>query len=256
MASPLHLLPAALRARIRQRLTRLARPAWLGTLHRTTPLSDHWGKERGTPIDRHYIARFLDTHRDDIHGHVLEVKDRGYVDVFGASLTQVDVLDVDQTNTGATIVADLCTADAVPSDEFDCIILTQTLQFIFDPTAAIRHLHRMLRPGGVLLTTVPSITKSDRVLNDRDYWRFTSPACRRLFGETFGNEHVEVDSYGNVLTAIAFLMGMGREELSYGDLDTRDDRFPVLITVRAVKAAGRTTDDSSHGSVARDRSSL
>jgi len=241
MPSPLRLLPPALRTRVRRGLVRLARPAWLGMLHRTTPLSDHWGMERGTPIDRHYIARFLDAHRDDIRGHALEVKDSGYVDMFGAAVTRVDVLDIDRTNSAATIVADLCSADAVPSDEFDCIVLTQTLQFIFDVTAAIRHLHRMLRPGGVLLTTVPSIIRSDRVLGNQDYWRFTTTTCRRLFGETFGDQYVDVGSFGNVLAAVAFLMGMAREELSRGELDTHDDRFPVLITVRVVKAAGHTT---------------
>ncbi len=161
MESPLDILPPTLRTRVRRRLARLARPAWLGTLHRTTPLSDHWGMERGTPIDRHYISQFLGAHRGDIHGHVLEVKDHRYVDMFGAAVTRIDVLDIDRTNSAATLVADLCAADVVPSDEFDCIVLTQTLQFIFDATAAIRHLHRILRPGGVLLTTVPSIIRSE-----------------------------------------------------------------------------------------------
>ena len=99
----------------------------------------------------------------------------------------------------------------------------------------------MLNPGGVLLTTVPSIIRSDRVLGNQDYWRFTTTTCRRLFGETFGDQYVDVGSFGNVLAAVAFLMGMAREELSRGELDTHDDRFPVLITVRAVKAAGHTT---------------
>ena len=237
MRSPLHLLPRGVRTGVRRRFARLARPAWLGTLHRTTPLSDHWGLERGTPIDRHYIWRFLDAHREDIHGHVLEVKDSAYVDTFGEAVTRVDVLDIDETNSDATIVADLCAADAVPSDEFDCIVLTQTLQFTFDVAAAIGHVHRMLRPGGVLLSTVPSIIKTDRVLMNQDYWRFTMPTCRRLFGDLFGADHVEVNSYGNVLTAVAFLMGMAQEELSLAELDTRDDRFPVVISVRAVKTA-------------------
>ena len=33
------------------------------------------GRDRGTPIDRHYIERFLDEHRADIRGRVLEVRD-------------------------------------------------------------------------------------------------------------------------------------------------------------------------------------
>jgi hypothetical protein len=33
---------------------------------------------------------------------------------------------------GATIVGDLTRADHIPSDSFDCVNLTQTLQFIYD----------------------------------------------------------------------------------------------------------------------------
>ena len=42
----------------------------LGTIRRTTPLSDHWGRERGTPVDRYYIERFLAAERDVIRGRV------------------------------------------------------------------------------------------------------------------------------------------------------------------------------------------
>jgi ubiquinone/menaquinone biosynthesis C-methylase UbiE len=174
------------------------------------------------------------------------VKDRRYIDMFGTHVTRADILDIDRANSAATIVADLAAADAVPSNQFDCIVLTQTLQLVFDLTSAIRHLHRMLRPGGVLLMTVPSITRADRHQQSHDYWRFTPPTCLRLFGDTFGAEHVLVRSYGNVLTAVAFLMGMAREELSRSDLETQDDLYPVLIAVRAVKAAGHTTDGHAH----------
>src|ERR1044071_9523598 len=91
--------------RLRQRLRRFARPAWLGSLHRTTPLSDHWGFDRGTPLDRYYIGRFLEEHRQDIHGRVLEVKDSNYTDRYGVGVQRRDVLDIDPSNPHATIVA-------------------------------------------------------------------------------------------------------------------------------------------------------
>ena len=50
----------------RKRLRRLVRPAWLGTIRRTTPLSERHGYDRGTPVDRYYIERFLEEHRRDI----------------------------------------------------------------------------------------------------------------------------------------------------------------------------------------------
>lgn len=229
-------LPAERRRLLRQRLRRLARPAWLGTLRRVTPLSNQWGFDRGTPVDRYYIERFLEEHRGDIRGRVLEVKDSGYTDRFGTAVARRDVLDIDAGNPNATIVADITAADVVASDSFDCFVLTQTLQLILDTRAALGHAHRILRPGGVLLATVPCISRIiPRYGLTTDYWRFTAASCSALFGEAFGPGAVAVRPYGNVLAATAFLAGMAREELSPRELDAADEYFPVIIAVRAVK---------------------
>src|SRR5512140_143153 len=91
----------------RQRfMRRLLRPAWLGTLRRTTPLSDYWGYDRGTPVDRYFMEHFLDEHRCDIRGHVLEVENSFYTQRFGVEVERAEVLDIDSTNPHATIVAD------------------------------------------------------------------------------------------------------------------------------------------------------
>jgi SAM-dependent methyltransferase len=226
------------RTRVHQWFDRLTHPAWRSALRSTAPLSSYFGSDRGTPVDRFSIETFLHEHRRDIRGHALEVKDRGYLDRFGSAVTHVDVLDIDANNPNATIVADLSAADAVASNQFDSIVLTQALQFIFDLDAAVGHLHRLLRPNGVLLATMPSITRMDRVLHDRDYWRFTTPSCQRLFGKRFAEDAVTVRSYGNMRTATAFLVGIAREELSARIVDIEDERFPVMIAVRAVKGLG------------------
>jgi len=202
-------------------------------LHRTTPVSPTWGFERGTPIDRVYIDAFIRRHRGDIRGHTLEVLDTRYSGQFGSRVTRRDVLDVDAANPAATIVADLTRADSVPADTFDCFILTQTLQYVSDPAAAIGHAHRMLRPGGVLLATVPSIIRSEQDRTDR--WRFTELSCQELFGGSFGEDRIAVSADGNILAAIAFLSGMAREEFPAAKLAQSDPRFPVVISVRAVK---------------------
>jgi SAM-dependent methyltransferase len=221
---------------LRQGLRRLLRPARLGVLHRTRPLSDFWGFDRGTPVDRHYIESFLAGHREDVRGRVLEVQDSLYTDRFGTAVERRDVLDVDAKNPRATIVADLAAADTVPSGLFDCFILTQTLHLIYDTRAALGHARRLLRPGGVLLATLPAVSRVTRGAAASDYWRFTPASAAALFGEAFGPGSVSVHSYGNVLTAVAFLSGMAREELSARELETRDEHFPVVIAVRAVKA--------------------
>ena len=146
----------------RQRLRRLRRPAWLGTVRRTSPLSDHFGRERGTPVDRYYIERFLQENRERIRGRVLEVKDSDYTRRFGVDVSRSDVLDIDDRNPDATVVADLVVAGGVEAAAFDCFILTQTLHYIFDVGAALEHVHRILRPGGTVLCTVPVVSRIGR----------------------------------------------------------------------------------------------
>jgi len=223
------------RHRWAQRLRRLLQPASLGALRRTTPLSDVHGFDRGTPVERHYIERFLETHRQDIRGRVLEMGDSHYTRRYGAAVARADVLDIVPDNPHATIIADLTAADAIPADSFDCFIFTQTLHLIYDVPAALAHTHRILRPGGVLLATVPGV---GRVANPGDgttYWSFTTASCTRLFGEAFGQASIAVAAHGNVLTCIGRLMGLACEDLSRAELDLDDPRFPLVVTVRAVK---------------------
>jgi SAM-dependent methyltransferase len=225
-----------LRARLRKRLRRITRPALLGTVRRTKPLSDVWGRDRGEPIDRYFIERFLDEERTHIHGHVIEVLNNDYTLRFGVDVVRSDVLDIDRGNQEATILADLRRADSIAANTFDCFILTQTLQFIDDVPAALRHAHRILRPGGTLLCTVPTVSRIGRSYLETEYWRFTVAGCQALFSRVFEGGDVQVGSRGNVLVAMAFLLGMAQEELRARELETDDPFFPVIVTVRATKA--------------------
>jgi SAM-dependent methyltransferase len=228
-------LPPGKAEPLRRRLRLLARPARLGTLRRTSPLSHDFGYDRGTPVDRYYIEQFLGAHRAQIRGHVLEVMDSTYTERFGTDVTQKDVVDIDPHNSLATIVTHLAAADAIPDETFDCFILTQTLQYIYDLRSAIAHAHRFLKPGGALLATLPALSP---IVDDdwlTDYWRFTPASCAALFGDVFGHESIRVREYGNVLTAIAFLAGMAYEELTPQELETHDSHLAMLIAVSAVK---------------------
>ena len=200
------------------------------------PVSRNFGLDRGKSVDRAYIHEFLWERRDDVHGRVLEIADSGYTDYLGeGAVTQVDVLHAKEDLPWVTLVGDLATGEGIPTGAFDCIILTQTLQLIYEVPAALRHCHRILKPGGTLLVTVPVVSRviaePDRFL---DYWRFTEHSCLRLFREYFGDD-VEVTSHGNVLSSVAFLMGMAHEELRRWELDHQDPNFAMLVTVRARK---------------------
>ena len=225
--------------RWRKKLRRLRRPAWLGTMRRTTPLSQHYGRDRGTPVDRYYIEQFLAAEHAAITGRVLEVLNADYTARFGSAVEQSDVLDVDPANANATIVADLAAADSIPTAAFDCFILTQTLQYIYDLDSALIHSHRILKPGGTLLCSVPTASQIDASHFASDYWRLTPAACSRLFGHAFEGGSIKIGARGNVLTAVAFLMGMAAEELTTKELDAEDPHFPLVVTIRATKRPSR-----------------
>jgi SAM-dependent methyltransferase len=221
-----------------------------GRLRRLRPVSRVRGADRGSPIDRYYIRHFLARYSGqnqyvlgDIRGQVLEVGDDTYTRMFGSAVTKLDILHADSSNANATIIADLAEAANIPSNTYDCVICTQVLLLIYDFRAAVHHLHRILKPNGILLATLPGISHVCRPDADLggDYWRFTTWSVRRLFGEFFAPENVVVDAYGNVLTAIAFLAGVAAEELKREELDARDPDYEVLVVVRAQKQAQQTS---------------
>ena len=215
----------------------------MGELRRLSPLSDTWGVDRGGPLDRYYIHNFLERQRPDIRGRVLEIKDNNYTHRFGAGVTRAEALDIDDANSQATIIADLTRPETVPEDAFDCFIFTQTLHIIYDIQSAVASTRRLLKPGGVVLCTVPAVSRvnyEDGGLESGDFWRFTAACVRRLFGDVFGADHVTVEGYGNVLACTAFLYGLAPRELTRQELDYVDPWFPLIFCIRAVKPSGQS----------------
>lgn len=208
-----------------------------GDMHSVHPFSIDFGYDRGGPVDRYYIENFLAKEAAHIQGRVLEIGDNEYtLNYGGARVKQSDILHVDEKNPKATFVGDISDAPHVPDNTFDALVLTQTLHLIYDFKAALRTCHRILKPGGVLLLTVPGITPIDHgEWKEIWYWSFTDKAMRKLMEETFPGGTSEVNTYGNVYAATSFLYGMGLPEVSKPKLDHNDPHYQVVITVKATK---------------------
>ena len=214
------------------------RPVSWGELRRVDPISRQFGLDRGRPIDRYYIEQFLNNHRRQVRGRCLEVEDDTYIRQFGGNaVTGSDVLHIQAGNPHATIVGNLESGQNIPTGIFDCIILTQTLQFIHDVRQAIQHAHNALRSGGTLLATVSGISQISRYDMDRwgEHWRFTDLAARRLFADVFGGGQVQVRTYGNVLAAVAMLQGLSADEITREELDHHDPDYQIIVAVCAQK---------------------
>lgn len=204
-----------------------------------TPVSRNFGFDRGQCIDRYYIETFLEQHRADIKGHVLEVLDDRYTRKFGDTrVTHSDVLQAAPANHDATIVGDLGTGENIPRETFDCLIVTQTFYLIYDVQSAIANCYAALKPGGVLLASFPGICQINSLDRELwgDFWRFTTMSVARLCKENFPTDDIEIKGHGNVLVAISYLDGLALEDMLPHELDYHDPDYDIIITARLVKS--------------------
>jgi SAM-dependent methyltransferase len=225
--------------RLRDQLGRESAAFEFGGFRKLSPVTDNWGAARGRPIDRAYIELFLSQHRGDIRGDVLEIGDNRYTLRFGDGRVRKSVIaDVSRDNGDSTVFADLVDAPQIPDCAFDCVILTKALERIFDVEAALRTVARILKPGGVALIIVPSISQigADATKPAELCWSFYPPTLRRLLARHFNPQKLTAESYGNVKTAISFLAGLALEDLAPDDLKHNDPRYPLLVAARAIKS--------------------
>jgi hypothetical protein len=213
-------------------------PVDWGGLRKVKPVSAVFGLDRGMPIDRYYIEKFLESNSDYIKGNIVEIAENTYSKKFCAAIEKSKLNILHYSNVeGAKYIGDLTDTSSLPENEFDCFICTQTFNFIFDLKSAIHGSHYLLKEGGVLLATLGGISQISKYDMDRwgDYWRFTVLSAKKLFEEVYGEGKVEVSSYGNVLSSIAFLEGISSGELKAEELDANDINYQLLITVKAIK---------------------
>ena len=134
---------------------------------------------------------------DRLPGDCLSVLDVGgrlqpYRPLLGAHAkcyVAVDLRITPLVNVGAA-------AEALPfrDGQFDFVICTQVFEYLPEPALGVAEIRRVLRKGGVLFLSAPSILLRN---SDRECWRFLPEAWRQLLREF---ETVEVIPEGNSLT--------------------------------------------------------
>lgn len=200
------------------------------------PLNREFGFSRGTPIDRFYIEKWLERNKKIIKGDVLEIAEDTYTKRFGEGQFKSHVLHVNSKEEGI-IKGNLETGEGIVENSMDCIILTQTLPFIYKFENVISNLFKMLRKGGTALITMGGITQISRYDMDRwgHFWSFTTASVKRLIEESRFEKNYDITVYGNVKTACALLYGVAAEELTMEELEYIDEDYPVSICVVAQK---------------------
>lgn len=195
------------------------------------PISKRFALERGTAIDRVYIEQFLRINKDKIHGIVMEIADSRYTRMFGEKVQQSQILHLNGWGKDV-IKGNLETGEGLIDDSIDCLICTQTIQCIYNLQNVAKSIYALLKPGGTALVTASCLGQVSLYdyHNWGEYWRLTDQSMRKLFTETFDDNSVCVQSWGNMKTAIAYLYGLCAEDLKKEDFEFQDEQYPVIIT--------------------------
>jgi SAM-dependent methyltransferase len=194
---------------------------------------------------------------NQVQGQNLCVLDIGgryqpYRPLLGARTVRYVAIDLIRTG----LVSVVASGEALPFAEgaFDLVVATQVMEYFREPSLASRHIHRVLKPGGVLLASVAACAPR---FVDEERWRFTRTGLQSVLAPFAEVEIVpEVYSVGGVVRTVNLaadtfvryrlarsiyrhtgcvllnLLGLGAEKLNL----TSNDQFTANYSAIARKA--------------------
>jgi SAM-dependent methyltransferase len=175
-----------------------------------------------------------------------------YRPLLGAKVGRYVAIDLIRTG----LVSVVASGEALPfADEaFDLAMATQVMEYFPDPSRAARQIHRVLKPGGILLASVPACAPT---FGDEQRWRFTRAGLRsvlscfaeveiapevysvggvvrtvNLAGDTFVRYKLARSIYRRTACPLLNLLGLAAEKLNL----TSNDQFAPNYCVIARKA--------------------
>lgn len=119
-----------------------------------------------------------------------------YREVLASRGYSVRTLDI--TRDGGADFAGTAEATQLPDANFDLVLCTQVIEHCMNPWAAVREIHRILRPGGHLIVSAPHVWFYHP--HPTDHWRFTQEGMAHLCREAGLKPMTLLAQGGSVLT--------------------------------------------------------
>ena len=204
-----------------------------GDLRCSRPVCGFFGTTRGEPVDRYYLAQFLDAVRHEIHGDVLDIGgERSNRDLYRLCRINRYVTLALSSDEVADVIGDATDESLIPAASLDSVLLFNVLEHCVEPWKVVETVRTWLRPDGKVFCMVPNAQRLHGY--PRDYWRPLPDAVHWMF-RGFAEPRLFV--YGNPTTVVASLLGIAAEELRPDELDAFHPDFPVATCLVARAAA-------------------
>ena len=150
-----------------------------------------------------------------------------YRDLLQSRGYEVRTLDI--TRDGGADYAGTAEATGLPDASFDLVLCTQVIEHCMNPWAAVREIHRILKPGGYLVVSAPHVWFFHP--HPTDHWRFTQEGMAHLCREAGLVPVTMLAQGGSVLTLCQVL-----NFLAYGVLGRAG--APLYGAINLIAAIG------------------
>ena len=128
--------------------------------------------------------------------------------------------------------------DLAAAENVDWIVLDRCLQQLPEMALALGEAVGRLKPGAELITLFTGISRAEPG-EGRPLWTVAPHAARRLHEDRRELEGVEVEQFGNVTLALAWLYRLPADDLTERELAAVDPAYPVLVGVTASRRGQR-----------------
>jgi len=147
-----------------------------------------------------------------------------------------------------------------PDSSFDLVTCVETIEHLENFRALLREIHRMLKPGGVVIITTPNI------LNLRSRLRFLSFGFYNMFGPLHVREQKNFDTRGHISPTNWFYLGHALLQTGFVNPTVTVDRLqrrsllPLVFLYLPIQLIGAISlareRRSNISSITRDNESL
>ena len=134
---------------------------------------------------------------EHIHGKCIDIGcgDMPFRPLLAGQVTQYDSFDIERRASGVTYVGDIQDMNMIDDESYDSALCLEVLEHVPNPFTALSEIHRILKPGGKLVCSVPHLSRLHE--EPHDYYRFTRYGLRYLF-EHSGFDVIRIEPRGGL----------------------------------------------------------